>query len=272
MAALDDGLLHLALAHALDALSSSRSAAARPITPTSASRRTSAASSTAAARGSNSATWASTTTRSSRSPRRPIWSRSRSSSGGSPARMNAPIFGVEIPGFLFWVAVLYACFATGITQLIGRSLSRLYFPPAGGRGEFPLRPRAHPRIQRTDRAPEGRGAGDRPRGQGVRRRLQHRPAHHPRAHLSHRFNQFYTQISVIIPYVVVAPFYFVVKKVDFGTFNQAADAFGNVNTSMNFFVDQLHWPCRLQRDHPASHAPSRRPSPARAPTSEGRRA
>ena len=41
--------------------------------------------------------------------------------------LNAPIFGLRIPGFLFWVAVLYACLATGITQLIGRSLSRLYF-------------------------------------------------------------------------------------------------------------------------------------------------
>ena len=30
-------------------------------------------------------------------------------------------------GFLFWVAVLYACFATGMMQLIGRSLSRLMF-------------------------------------------------------------------------------------------------------------------------------------------------
>ena len=52
------------------------------------------------------------------------------------------------------------------------------------------------------------------------------------------FLQFYTQISAIIPYVVVAPFYFVVKKVDFGTFSQAADAFSNVNSAMNFFVDQ----------------------------------
>ena len=42
--------------------------------------------------------------------------------------------------------------------------------------------------------------------------------------------QFLPQISGIIPYVFVAPFYFVVKKVDFGRFNQAADAFGNVNT------------------------------------------
>jgi putative ATP-binding cassette transporter len=30
----------------------------------------------------------------------------------------------------------------------------------------------------------------------------------------------------------------VVKKVDFGTFNQAADAFSNVNSAMNFFVNQ----------------------------------
>ena len=52
------------------------------------------------------------------------------------------------------------------------------------------------------------------------------------------FLQFYTQISAIIPYVVVAPFYYVVKRVDFGRFNQSADAFSNVNSAMNFFVNQ----------------------------------
>ena len=36
----------------------------------------------------------------------------------------------------------------------------------------------------------------------------------------------------------VAPFYFVVKKVDFGRFNQSADAFSNVNTALNFFIDR----------------------------------
>ena len=40
-------------------------------------------------------------------------------------------------------------------------------PPAGGRGELPLRSRAHPRIQRTDRASQGRGSRDRPRRQRV---------------------------------------------------------------------------------------------------------
>ena len=46
---------------------------------------------------------------------------------GLSGAMDPTIFGVTIHGFLFWVAVLYACFATGMMQLIGRSLSRLMF-------------------------------------------------------------------------------------------------------------------------------------------------
>ena len=63
------------------------------------------------------------------------------------------------------------------------------------------------------------------------------PAHHQRAHLAHRLHPVLPQISGIIPYIVVAPFYFA-KKVDFGRFAQSADAFGNVNSAMNFFVDR----------------------------------
>ena len=54
------------------------------------------------------------------------------------------------------------------------------FPAAGGRGEFPFRSRAHPRIWRADRAAEGRGSRDRPCRRGVRGRLRHDPEHHPR--------------------------------------------------------------------------------------------
>ena len=46
-----------------------------------------------------------------------------------------------------------------------------HVPPAGGRGELPFRPGAHPRIQRADRPAQGRTAGDRPRRQRVQRRL-----------------------------------------------------------------------------------------------------
>jgi vitamin B12/bleomycin/antimicrobial peptide transport system ATP-binding/permease protein len=151
--------------------------------------------------------------------------------------LNAPIFGLRIPGFLFWVAVLYACVATGITQLIGRSLSRLYFRQQAVEANFRFdlaRIREYSEQiallkgeeREIDRA--GTVFGDVVRT--IRRII------HVRTWLI-AFNQFYSQISVIIPYVVVAPFYFA-KVVDFGRFNQSADAFGNVNGAMNFFVDR----------------------------------
>ncbi|MGB7973471.1 MAG: ABC transporter ATP-binding protein/permease [Roseiarcus sp.] len=151
--------------------------------------------------------------------------------------LNAPIFGLRIPGFLFWVAVLYACIATGITQLIGRSLSRLYFRQQAVEANFRFdlaRIREYSEQiallkgedREIDRASSVFGEVVRT----IRRII------HVRTWLI-AFNQFYSQISVIIPYVVVAPFYFA-KIVDFGRFNQSADAFGNVNGAMNFFVDR----------------------------------
>jgi vitamin B12/bleomycin/antimicrobial peptide transport system ATP-binding/permease protein len=152
--------------------------------------------------------------------------------------MNLSILGVPIPGFLFWVAILYAFFATGMMHLIGRSLSRLMFRQQAVEADFRfdlarirefseqialLKGEQH-EIDRADRVFNNVFVT-------VQRIIRVRT-------WLNSFLQFYTQISAIIPYVVVAPFYFVVKKVDFGTFNQAADAFGNVNTAMNFFVNQ----------------------------------
>ena len=151
--------------------------------------------------------------------------------------LNAPIFGLRIPGFLFWVAVLYACLATGITHLIGRSLSRLYFRQQAVEANFRFdlaRIREYSEqialLKGEEREIDRAGSvfGDVVRT--IRRII------HVRTWLI-AFNQFYSQISVIIPYVVVAPFYFA-KIVDFGRFNQSADAFGNVNGAMNFFVDR----------------------------------
>ncbi|HKN27136.1 MAG TPA: ABC transporter ATP-binding protein/permease [Roseiarcus sp.] len=155
---------------------------------------------------------------------------------GISRAMDAPIFGIVIPGFLFWVAVLYACVATVVIQLIGRNLSRLYFRQQAVEANFRFdlaRIREYSEQiallkgeeREIDRA--GNVFGDVVRT--IRRII------HVRTFLI-AFSQFYTQISVIIPYVVVAPFYYL-KIVDFGIFNQSADAFGNVNSSMNFFVN-----------------------------------
>ena len=156
---------------------------------------------------------------------------------GISSALRAPIFGVEIPGFLFWVAVLYAVVATGITQLIGRSLSKLYFRQQAVEANFRFdlaRVREYSEqialLKGEDREIERAGTVFGEVFRTIRRII------HVRTWLI-AFNQFYSQISVIIPYVVIAPFYYM-KIVDFGRFSQSADAFGNVNSAMNFFVDR----------------------------------
>ena len=157
---------------------------------------------------------------------------------GLSGRMDPSVFGVRIPGFLFWVAVLYACFATGMMQLIGRSLSRLMFRQQAVEANFRFdlaRIREFSEqialLKGEDREIDRAGRVFNDVFTTVQRIIRVRT-------MLNSFLQFYTQISAIIPYVVVAPFYFVVKRVDFGTFNQAADAFSNVNSAMNFFVDR----------------------------------
>jgi putative ATP-binding cassette transporter len=157
---------------------------------------------------------------------------------GLSGAMDPTIFGITIHGFLFWVAVLYACFATGMMQLIGRSLSRLMFRQQAVEANFRFdlaRIREFSEqialLKGEDREIDRAGRVFNEVFTTVQRIIRVRT-------FLNSFLQFYTQISAIIPYVVVAPFYFVVKKVDFGTFNQAADAFSNVNSAMNFFVDR----------------------------------
>jgi vitamin B12/bleomycin/antimicrobial peptide transport system ATP-binding/permease protein len=157
---------------------------------------------------------------------------------GLSGAMDPTIFGFTIHGFLFWVAVLYACFATGMMQLIGRSLSRLMFRQQAVEANFRFdlaRIREFSEqialLKGEEREIDRAGRVFNDVFVTVRRIIRVRT-------FLNSFLQFYTQISAIIPYVVVAPFYFVVRRVDFGTFNQAADAFGNVNSAMNFFVNQ----------------------------------
>ena len=156
---------------------------------------------------------------------------------GISRTMDLSIFGLEVPGLLFWVAILYACFATGVMQLIGHPLSGLFFRQQAVEANFRFdlaRIREYSEQiallkgeeREIDRA--SRVFGD--VFTTIQRIIRVRT-------LLNSFLQFYVQISAIIPYVVIAPFYFV-GKVDFGRFNQAADAFGNVNSAMNFFVER----------------------------------
>jgi len=152
------------------------------------------------------------------------------------ANMNAPLFGVEIPGLLFWVATLYALFATGITQLIGRKLSTLYFKQQAVEANFRfdlarIREYGEQIALLKGETREIARAGE--VFQDVFTTVQ--AIIRLRVRLL-AFLRFYGNISGLLPYIIIAPFYYA-KKVSFGVFNQAADAFSNVNGQMNFFVD-----------------------------------
>jgi putative ATP-binding cassette transporter len=151
--------------------------------------------------------------------------------------MRVPFLDFELPGYLFWIAVIYALVATGVTQLIGHSLSKLYFRQQTVEANFRFdlaRVREYSEqialLKGEDREIDRASVVFEDVFMTIRRIIKVRTA-------LIAFNQFYSQISAIIPYVIVAPYYYL-KAVSFGQFNQSADAFGNVNGAMNFFVDR----------------------------------
>ncbi len=154
---------------------------------------------------------------------------------GLSAGMNG-VLGLEIPGLLFWVATIYAVLATGITQIIGRKLAALYFRQQAVEANFRfdlarIREYGEQIALLKGEAREINHAGE------VFTDVFHTIQRIIRLRVRLlAFSNFYLQISNIIPYVIIAPFYYA-KKVSFGTFNQAADAFSNVNSQMNFFVN-----------------------------------
>jgi len=156
---------------------------------------------------------------------------------GISSRMDVHLFGVQIPGLLFWIATLYAAFATGLTQLIGARLSKLFFKQQAVEANFRFdlaRVREYSEqialLKGEAREIDRAGVVFEDVFHTVRRIIRVRT-------WVLAFTQFYGQISLIIPYAIVAPFYYV-KDVTFGVFSQSADAFGSVNGAMNFFIDR----------------------------------
>jgi putative ATP-binding cassette transporter len=150
---------------------------------------------------------------------------------------NFTIPGTEIavPGFLFWVALVYAVIGTAVTHQIGKSLVGLNFQQQRYEADFRFS------LARLREYSEQIAllAGE----TSERRILMGRFGHVIRnffAIVARRkqllaFTASYGQISPLIPYVVAAPFYFA-GKVQLGTMTQTAGAFGRVEGALSFFI------------------------------------
>jgi len=146
-----------------------------------------------------------------------------------------PYTTIAVPGFLFWVALIYAGVGTIVTHLIGRPLIHLSFERQHYEADFRfslarLREYAEQVALLSGEPMEKVSLASR-FGAIVINFFQIIAC---RMKLT-AFTASYGQLSPIIPFVVAAPFYFA-GKIMLGVMTQTARAFGSVNEALTFFV------------------------------------
>lgn len=152
--------------------------------------------------------------------------------------LSIPLGGATftIPGYMVWVALLYAVLGSGLTQVIGRPLARLNFQQQRFEADFRfslvrLRENAEGVALYHGEIPElaafrdrfGNVVGNWLGIMSCRKRLTW-------------FTTGYAQVAVIFPYLVAAPRYFS-GAMELGGLMQTANAFGQVQESLSWFVE-----------------------------------
>jgi putative ATP-binding cassette transporter len=151
-----------------------------------------------------------------------------------PLRIGS--FELIVPGYLVWGAVLYAVIGTALAHLIGRSLIRLNFEQQKYEADFRF---ALVRV-RENTEEIALLSGEDAEYDGLQSRFS-RVLGNWYAIMSRRkkltfFTAGYSQISTVAPFILVGPFYFF-GTMQLGGLMQIASAFGEVQSSLSFFID-----------------------------------
>jgi putative ATP-binding cassette transporter len=154
---------------------------------------------------------------------------------GLSTNFTIPGTDLLVPGFLFWVALIYAAAGTFITHKIGRSLAGLYFERQHMEADYRFslaRLREYTeQIALLDGERVEEASLDRRFGGIIGNWL---------ALINRRmkllvFTSSYGQLSGIIPFIFTAPFYFA-GTITLGVMTQTAGAFARVEGALNFFI------------------------------------
>ncbi len=152
------------------------------------------------------------------------------------ANFTFPGTNIPVPGFLFWVALLYAATGTLVTHLIGRPLIGLYFQRQHMEADFRFSLARLREYTEQVALLSGEGAEQ----EMVDRRFGALIANFIdlvfRRMRVAAFTQVFAQLSPIIPFVFTAPFYFA-RKIELGAMTQTASAFSQVSQALTFFVN-----------------------------------
>ncbi len=152
------------------------------------------------------------------------------------ASFTLPWTNIAFPGFLFWVALIYAATGTLITHLIGRPLIRLFFQRQHMEADFRFSLARLREYTEQVALLDGEDAEKNMLGRRFRALVDNFLDVIYRRMRVWTFTQTFGQISPIIPYIFTAPFYFA-RKIELGTMTQTAGAFSRVSDSLTFFVN-----------------------------------
>ena len=142
----------------------------------------------------------------------------------------------EIPGYMVWIALLYAALGTWITHRIGKPLIRLNFDQQRFEADFRFS------LVRFRENAEGVAlyAGEAQELSGFRARFANVISNWIGIMVQQKrltwFTAGYSQIAIIFPYVVAAPRYFS-GAMPLGGLMQTASAFGQVQGALSWFID-----------------------------------
>src|SRR6185437_15170993 len=152
------------------------------------------------------------------------------------ASFTFPGTDVVVPGFLFWVALIYAAAGTLITHLIGRPLIGLYFRRQHMEADFRFSLARLREYTEQVALLGGEGAEQNILGRRFGALIANYLDVIYRGMRVRAFTQTFGQLSPIIPFIVPAPFYFL-GKIELGVMTQTAQAFARVADSLTFFVN-----------------------------------
>jgi putative ATP-binding cassette transporter len=146
------------------------------------------------------------------------------------------ILGVTIPGYMVWVALLYAIVGTWLTHLIGRPLVRLTFNQQRVEADFRF---ALMRLRENTEGVALYSGETEERGE-LRARfvgvVENWWAIMRRTKSLNMLTTGYGQIASIFPIVVAAPRYFS-GAIPLGVLTRISDGFGQVQSAMSWFVN-----------------------------------
>ncbi len=145
------------------------------------------------------------------------------------------IFGISIPGYMLWAAILYAILGTWLANRIGRPLIALNYQQQQYEADLRF---SLVRLRENAESIALYG-GEKPEHAAVSARLGNVVSNWwgimQRQKLLTFFSSGYSQAAIIFPYVVAAPRYFA-GAFQLGELMQTASAFDQVQTSLSWFV------------------------------------